>query len=136
LWQLNWHCLFPFSSPVPHLLQSISSHHRVVSYFFTWRQDKLAVSVLSSGKASSRRLPSRAKIKALNLHHRHHPPSLNCPSFTIHCYKNIISTLITLPTTQLYLYFASLLAIASRHQSSTCCRHSLSLPFYIYRPSV
>jgi hypothetical protein len=39
---------------------------------------------------------------------------------TLHFYKKIISTLVTLPITQSRLYFASSLVRAPRHRSSTC----------------
>jgi hypothetical protein len=51
----------------------------------------------------------------LNLHFRHWPPSPDHPISTIHYYKKIISTLVTLSTTQLCLYFASSLARAPRY---------------------
>jgi hypothetical protein len=41
------------------------------------------------------------------------------PTSTLHCYKKIISTLVTLPTTQSHLHFVSSLARAPRHRSST-----------------
>jgi hypothetical protein len=90
----------------------------------------------SSGNVSSRWLPSRAKIKALNPHHRRRHLSLDCPTFILHCYKNVISTLTTLSNTQLCRYFDSSLARAACHQSSTCRRHSLfttvSCPLSLY----
>jgi hypothetical protein len=102
---------------------------------FPWSQDELAAAVSPSGNASSRCLPSRAETKALNPHHRHRPPSPDHPTPTLHCYKKVISILATLPTTQPRLHFASSLARAPRHQSSTHCRHSLSPPSHIHRLS-
>jgi hypothetical protein len=83
----------------------------------------------------SRHLPSRTETEALNLHHRHGLPSLDRPTPTLHCYKNIISTLATLPTTQPRLHFASSITRASRHRSSTYRRRPLSLLSHTYRPS-
>jgi hypothetical protein len=102
---------------------------------FPWSHDELTTSTSSSGNAPSYRLPSRAKIKPLNPHHRHRPPSPDRPTLTLHCYKKVISTLATLPTTQPHLHFASSLARALHHQSSICRYHSLSLPSHIHHPS-
>jgi hypothetical protein len=57
------------------------------------------------------------EIEALNSHRRRKPPSLDNLTLSLHCYKKVISTLVSLPTTQLYLYFASFLARAPRHRS-------------------
>jgi hypothetical protein len=73
----------------------------------------------SSGNASSCRLPSRAETKILNLHHQRRPPFPDRSTLTLHCYKNIILILATLPTTQLRIYFVSSLVRASCYQSST-----------------
>jgi hypothetical protein len=54
----------------------------------------------------------------LNPHHRHISTSPDCPTPIIHCYKKVISTLITLPITPPRLYFTSSLAKALHHQSS------------------
>jgi hypothetical protein len=54
---------------------------------------------------------------------------------TLHCYKKIISTLITLVTTQSHLYFTSSLAKAPYHLSFTHCRRSLSSTSYAHHPS-
>jgi hypothetical protein len=55
---------------------------------------------------------------------------------TLHCYKKIISILVTLTITQPRLYFSSSLPRAPRHQSSTRYRRSLSSSsFHTYRPS-
>jgi hypothetical protein len=51
----------------------------------------------------------RAETKTLNLHHHHRPPYLDRSTPTLHCYRKIISILITLPTTQPCLYFVSFL---------------------------
>jgi hypothetical protein len=44
--------------------------------------------------------PSRAETEALNLHHLHWPTSSDSPTFTHHCYKKVISILVTLSITQ------------------------------------
>jgi hypothetical protein len=102
---------------------------------FLLSQDELATSISSYSNVSSRRLPSQAEIEALNLHHHHMPLSPDRPTPTIHWYKKIISILITLPITQLHLYFVSFVARASYHWSSTRRCHSLAPLFHIYRPS-
>jgi hypothetical protein len=102
--------------------------------FFPLSQDELTASTLSSGNALSRRLPSRAKTEALNSHYRRRIPSPNCLTFTLHCYKKIISTLDTLITTQLRLHFASYLARAPHLRSSTRHCRSLSLLSHVHRP--
>jgi hypothetical protein len=62
--------------------------------------------------------------------------TLSGPSdYILHCYKNDISTLTTLPTTQSHLYFASFLARVPRHRSSTHRRHSFSPPSHDHRLS-
>jgi hypothetical protein len=99
---------------------------------FSWSQDEFAAFASSSGNTSSRRLPSRAKTKALNLHYRRRPPSPDRLTPTLHYYKKDISTLITFLTTQLSLYFASSLARAPRYQSSTRCHRFFTI---IPRPS-
>jgi hypothetical protein len=90
---------------------------------FSLSQDELTASASSSSNASSRRLLTRAKIEALNPHHRRRPPSPNCLILTLHCYKKIISTLTTLPTTQPRVHLTSSLAIAPHHRSSICHHH-------------
>jgi hypothetical protein len=114
-------------------LSSGRHRHAVAPYHasFLWRQNELATSGSSSGNVSFHRLPSRAKTEALNLHHRCRPPSLDSPTPTIHCYKKVISTWATLLTTQPRLHFASSLARAQCHQSSTCSSRSLSPSFHI-----
>jgi hypothetical protein len=102
---------------------------------FSLNQDELATSASSSGNASSCSLSSRVKIEALNLHHHSRPPTLDHPTPTLHCYKKIISTMATLPTTQPRLYFTSSLARAPHHQSSTHCYHSLSPMSHAHHPS-
>jgi hypothetical protein len=96
---------------------------------FPLNQDDLASSASSSDNVSSCRLTSWAETEALNSQHRHKPPSVDRPTHTLYCYKKGISILITLPITQSRLYFASSLARASRHRSSThrhCSLLSLS----------
>jgi hypothetical protein len=73
--------------------------------------------------------------KTLNPHHRRQPPSLDNPTPTLHCYKKVISTLVTLPATQSRLHFPSSLARAPRYRSFTHFRRSLSPLSHGYRPS-
>jgi hypothetical protein len=54
------------------------------------------------------------------------------PTHILHCYKNIISTLVTLSTTQSRLYFTSSLARAPHHRSSIHRHHSLSLLSHVH----
>jgi hypothetical protein len=108
------------SPPRCHLSSSWHCHDVVLYHTsFLLNQDEIAASALSFSNAVSRRLPSRTETEALNLHHCHRLPSSDRPTPTLYCYKAIISTLATLPTTQPRLYFASSLASAPRHQSST-----------------
>jgi hypothetical protein len=102
---------------------------------FPLNQDEFAASVLSFGNASSSHLTSQAETKALNPHHHSWSPSSDRPTPTLHCYKKIISTMITLPTTQSHLYFASSLTRAPHHQSSTRRCHSLLSLSHAHRPS-
>jgi hypothetical protein len=102
---------------------------------FPWSQDDLTVFALSSGNALSCRLPSWVKIKVLNPHHSRRSPSPDSPTFTINCYKKVISILTTLPTTQPHLYFTSSLSRAPHHQSSTHRRRSLSSSTHAHHPS-
>jgi hypothetical protein len=113
----------------------VATHAMSCHTSFPRSQDELVASALSSDNDSSHRLLSRAEIKTLNLHHRYRPPSLDCPTFTLHCFKKIILTLTTLSTTQLCIYFVSSLAKALRHWSSIHRCHSLSLMTHFYRPS-
>jgi hypothetical protein len=75
--------------------------------FFPWSQHDLAAFASSSSNTSSHRVPSRAEIEALNPYHYRWPPSLDHTTPTRHCYKKVISALITLSTTQPGLYFTS-----------------------------
>jgi hypothetical protein len=59
----------------------------------------------------------------------------DCLTPTLHCYKKVISTFVTLTITQPCLNFASSLARAPRHWSSTHRRHSLSPSSYTHFPS-
>jgi hypothetical protein len=102
---------------------------------FPWSLDELVASTSSFSNASSCRLPSRVETEALNPHHRRWPPAPNRPTLTLHCYKNAISTLTTLSTTQPHLYFVSSLPRAPRHQSSTRRCHSLSPLYHAHYPS-
>jgi hypothetical protein len=108
---------------------------RAILHSFPWSQDDLAASASSFDNASSCRLPSRAKTAALNPNHRRWPSSLDCKTPTLHWCKKVISTLVTLPTTQPHLYFTFSLARATRHQSSTYHRRSLSLSSHTHSPS-
>jgi hypothetical protein len=67
---------------------------------FPWSQDEFVAPASSFDNALSCRFPSTAKIEALNPHHCCWPPSSDRPTPTLHCYKKVISTLVTLPTTQ------------------------------------
>jgi hypothetical protein len=78
---------------------------------------------------------SRAETEALNPHHHHRPPFSDHLTPNLHCYKNVISTLSTLPTTQSGLYFTSSLARAPYHQSSNHRCRSLLPSSHVYRPS-
>jgi hypothetical protein len=100
-----------------------------------WSQDKLATPASSSGNAFSHRLPSRAEIKTLNSHHRHRSPSINHSTTILYCYKNVISTLTILHTTQPCLHFTLFIARAPRHWSFTRRHHSLSLSFHAHHLS-
>jgi hypothetical protein len=79
--------------------------------------------------------PSWANIEVLNLHHRRWPPSSDSPTPTHHCYKKIVSILITLPTIQPRLNFASSLTRAPRHRSFTRRHRFISPPSHVHRPS-
>jgi hypothetical protein len=91
-------------------------------------QDEFATYASSSDNALFHRLPHQAETEALNPHHRRRLSSSDHPTLTLHCYKKIISTLSTLSTSQLHLYFASSLARAACHRSSTRRCHFLSPP--------
>jgi hypothetical protein len=134
--QSNWHRLLSFSSPVPPLLRSTSSHRAPCHVSFPLNQDKLTTSTSSSDNVLSHCLPSQAETKVLNSHHHRRPPSPDRLTPTLHYYKKILSTLVTLLTTQLRLYFASSLVRAPRHQSSTCYHHFFSPLSHTHRPSV
>jgi hypothetical protein len=126
-------------SSLPHPQCRFSSNRRrhaaALCYtFFSLSQDELATSASSSGNTSFHRIPSQAKIEVSNPHHRHRSPSPDRPTLILHCYKNIISTLVTLLTTQPHVHFASSLAKATCHQCSTRRCHSLSPPSHIHYP--
>jgi hypothetical protein len=61
--------------------------------------------------------------------------SPDSPTITLHCYKKVISILPTLPITQPHLHFASSLARASHHRSSTRRHRSLSLSSHAHHLS-
>jgi hypothetical protein len=118
------------------LSSSRRRHAAVLCYAsFPWSQDKLSASASSFNNVSSRHLSSRAKTEALNPHHCRQPPFSNRLTLILHCYKKVISTLVTLPTTQPCLYFASSVAREPHHQSSTHRRHSLPLSSHTHHPS-
>jgi hypothetical protein len=133
---VNPTCIFSSLSPQCRL-SPVRRRHTVAPChtYFPLSQYELAASASSSDNALSHRLPSRTKTEALNLYHRCRLPSLDHPTLTLHCYKKIISNLVTLLTTQSHLHFAFYLAKASCHWSSTHRRHSLSLLSDVYRPS-
>jgi hypothetical protein len=102
---------------------------------FSLKQDKLAAFASSFNNILSHRLPSRVETRVLNSHHHGRPPSPGRPTHTLHYYKKIILTFVTLSITQSYLHFIFSLAKASHHQSSTHYRCSFSPLFHIHRPS-
>jgi hypothetical protein len=124
-------------SPPQCRLSSGQRRHATVPYHtsFSLRQDELDASTSSFDNASSCCLPSRAKINVLYLHHHRRPSFLDRPTLILYCYRNVISILITLSTTQSCLYFVSSLARAPRHWSSTCRHRSLSTLFQLHHPS-
>jgi hypothetical protein len=79
--------------------------------------------------------PLSTQTEALNPHHRRWPPSPDRPTPTLHCYKNVISTLVTLPATQPCLHFASSVVKVPCQRSSTCHYHSLLSQLHVCRPS-
>jgi hypothetical protein len=122
--------------PRYHLSSDQHRHITVLCYAsFSWSQDELIVFVLSSDNASSHRIPSRAKTKTLNMHHHRQPASPDRLTPNLHYYKNIISALTTLSITQPHLHFASSLAKAPWHQSSTRRYRFLSPSSHAYHPS-
>jgi hypothetical protein len=76
--------------------------------------------------ASSHGIPSRAETETLNLYHSRRQLSLDLSTHTLHWHNNIISILVTLPTTQPRLLFTSSLARAPHHRSSIRHRCFLS----------
>jgi hypothetical protein len=104
---------------------------------FPCSQHDLTASTTSSSNASSHRLPSRTETEVLHLRYRHshRPPSPDSLTLTLYYYKNVIRTLVTLLTTQPYLYFTSSLARAPRHQTSIHRRCSLSPSSHVHRLS-
>jgi hypothetical protein len=116
----------------PRCRPSFDRHcHIIVSCHtsFSLSQDEIAAFASSFGNVLSRCLPSRAKTETLNSHHRRRlspPPLVDHPTHTLYCYKKVISTLATFPTTQSRLHFTSSLAKALRHRSSTHHHHYLS----------
>jgi hypothetical protein len=127
---------FPLSRNGVWHLSSVWHYHATAPCHasFPWSQDELAASALSFGNTSSRRLPFRAETKALNAHHNRQAPFADSLTPTLHCYKNIISTLATLLTTQSRLHFASSITRAPCHRSSTHSNHSLSSPSHAHHP--
>jgi hypothetical protein len=152
----NWRRLLLFPSPVSPLLRPMLGCCCAMSHFLSMTHDVLVASVSSFGNASFCRLPSWAKTKAFNPHHRRRPPFSDSPTPTLYSYKKVISTLppfsdsptpilysykkvistlVTLPIIQPCLHFASSQARVSRYQSSTRRRRSLSPASYAYRLS-
>jgi hypothetical protein len=130
--------IYVFSLSPPRYCLSFGQRHHIIVLChasFPLSQDELAASASSFGNALSCRLPSRTKIEALNLHHRRRLHFSDHRTPTIHCYKKIISILVTLPTTQPHLHFASFLARAPRHRSFTRRHRSLSPLSHVYRSS-
>jgi hypothetical protein len=124
------------SPPRCHLSSGRRRHAPVPCHAsFPSSQDELDISNSSFGNVSSCRLTSQAETEALNPYHHHRLPSSNRPTSTIHCYKKIISTLITLLTTQSCLQFTSFLTRAPHHRSITHHRCSLSPLSHAHRPS-
>jgi hypothetical protein len=72
---------------------------------FSWNQDELTVSTSSSDNTSSCRLCYRAKIEVLNSYHRRQPRSPHRPTLTLHYYKKVISTLVTLHHSTVFLFW-------------------------------
>jgi hypothetical protein len=101
---------------------------------FTWSQNEIDASASSSGNASSRCLHSWVETQAFNPDQRRQPLSPYRPSLTLHCNKNVISNLATLPTTQPRIHFTFSLARAARHWRSTCCRRFLSPLSHAHHP--
>jgi hypothetical protein len=117
---------------------SSGRHHHATALChtsFPWSQDEFTASTSSFDNVLSCHLPSRAEIEPLNLHHHCQPPFPDSLTPTLYYYKKVISILSTLSTTQLCLYFASSLARASRHRSSTHHHLSLSPSSNAHRPS-
>jgi hypothetical protein len=76
----------------------------------------VTASASSSSNAWSHRLPSQTETEVLNPHHRYRSCSPDSPTLTLHCYKEVISILTILNTTQPHLHFASSLARAPHHR--------------------
>jgi hypothetical protein len=129
--------VFSLSLPRCHL-SSDRRHHAVTPCHasFPLSKDESVASGSSFSNALPHRLPSRAETEALNLHHYCSLPSPDYLTPTLHYYKKIISTLVTLPTTQSHLYFASSLGRAPHHRSSIHHHHSLSSLSHAHRPSI
>jgi hypothetical protein len=74
---------------------------------------------------------SRVKIEVLNSHCRRRSPSSDSPTFTLHYYKNVISTLATFPPLNWF-------SILPSHQSTTPSRRhrSFLLSSHVYHPSI
>jgi hypothetical protein len=99
------------SPPSCHLHSDRCHHAAMLCHAsFPLSKDELAANASSYSNDLSCRIPSQSKTETLNSHHRHRLPFPDHPTPTIHLYKNIISTLTTLSTTQLRLHFASSLS--------------------------
>jgi hypothetical protein len=79
-----------FSLFPPQCFLSSGRHHHTIASCrtsFPLSQDGFAVFASSFSNVSSHRLPSRAKTKALNMHHHNRSPSSDRRTPTLHYYK-------------------------------------------------
>jgi hypothetical protein len=114
------------SSLVPPLLRPTSPHRRTVLLFLPMGPRRAHCLCFIFWQCFIPPPSSQNKTEALNLHHHCRPLSPDKPTPT---------TLVTLPTTQPRLHFASSLARAPCHWSNTRCHRSLSPPSHTHRPS-
>jgi hypothetical protein len=112
---------------VSSLLRPTSPHRRIVSRFLPIELRRARCLSFIFRRHLFCRLPSRTKTEALNPHHRRRLPSPDRLTLILHCYKKIISILITLPITQPHLHFVFSLARVPCHQSSPRRGRSLLL---------
>jgi hypothetical protein len=76
-----------FSSPVSHLLWSISQRHYAVLHFLLIKSRWAHCIRFIFRQYSVSCLSSQAVIEALNLHHHRRSPSPGRPTLTLHYYK-------------------------------------------------